>query len=83
MLVCALLRTRVGSDMTTPPQHWLYLTDLGTATPETLISHLLGQEIEIEVQYHFSGHMMPLVLASASYNADGIVNETTAFIRSR
>ena len=43
----------------------------------------LGQDGKIEVQHHFCGHVTPLVLTLASHDADGTVNGTILFLRSR
>ena len=49
----------------------------------TLPLHSLGQDDQIEVQHDFFGHVTPLAPVSVSHDADGIVNDTTAFFRSR
>ena len=43
----------------------------------------LGQDHRSEVQHDFLGHMVPLALASAPYEANSIVNDTMALLRSR
>ena len=45
--------------------------------------HFLGQDEQNEVQHNIFGHVMPLLLASASHDADGIINSTIVFFRSR
>ena len=43
--------------------------------------HSLGQDDQIEVQQDFIGNVMPLTMAS--YDADGVINGTIAFLMSR
>ena len=43
--------------------------------------HSLGQDAQNGVQYDFFGHMTPL--APASQNANSIITDTIAFLRSR
>ena len=44
--------------------------------------HFLGQDNQNEVQHHFYGHLMPLMLTSALHDADNIFNHTIALYRS-
>ena len=45
--------------------------------------HFSGQDNQNEVVHNAFNHMMPLVLALASHDADNIINDTTAFLGSR
>ena len=45
--------------------------------------HSLGQDDQNEVQHDFLCHVMPWVPVSASHDADGSINGTTAFPTSR
>ena len=47
------------------------------------IIHFLGKDNQNEVQHDPFGHVMPLVLASGSYDADNIISNTIAFLWSR
>ena len=42
--------------------------------------HLLGQDNQNEAQHDFYSHIIPLVPASASHDADRVVNGTIAFV---
>ena len=43
---------------------------------------LLAQDDQNEVQHHSFGHVMSLAPVLAAHDANGILNGTTAFIRS-
>ena len=45
--------------------------------------HSLGQDDQNVVQHVFFGHVMPLALALPQHDANGIVNDTTVFLRAR
>ena len=45
--------------------------------------HLVGQDAEKKMHHDFFGHVMPLVPISESCDANGIINSTTAFVKSR
>ena len=44
--------------------------------------HSLGQDRQNEVQHDLVGHVQPLLLTLASHDANAIVNDTTAFLKS-
>ena len=45
--------------------------------------HFLDQDNQNEEQHDFFGHVMPLVLASVSCDADNVISHTIAFLISR
>ena len=45
-----------------------------------LLLHLYSQDNQNDMKHDSFGHVMHLVLASASYDADGIVNGTISFV---
>ena len=45
--------------------------------------NFLGQDNQNEMQHDFFGHMMLLALALMSHGADGVINGSVAFLRSR
>ena len=45
--------------------------------------NLLGHDNENEVQHDFFHHVMLMALAFLSHDVNGIVNNTTVFLRSR
>ena len=62
--------------------HWLQHHIMPTASSMASF-HFLCQDNWNHMQYDFLGHVMPLLLVSASHNADGIINETIEFPRPR
>ena len=44
--------------------------------------HSLGQDDQNEVPHDFFGHVIPMVLALALRDINGVINATTEFLRS-
>ena len=44
--------------------------------------HSVGQDNQNDMQLYIIGHVMPLALALASSDADGVINSIIVFIRS-
>ena len=55
------------------------ITDMMTSSIAP--KHLLGQDGKNDMQHDFFSHLILLTLASASCDANGIVNSTIVFIR--
>ena len=56
---------------------------VSSMVPFYLLCHVDQIEMhvdQIEMQYNFFGHVVPLALATASYDANGIINSITEFV---